>query len=344
MTAKPHLPPSPIDEGKVTVTAIESVQPLDLFPDLLLVRIHTDAGLIGHGETYYCAEAVQAMLHDWMARRLLGEDALAIESHWRFLYERAANFGVRGTEIRALSALDVALWDILGQVCNQPIYRLLGGPVRDKILVYNSCGNPQYGPSTTGRKGWPGFGAIGEPGPLGDSWKLFHEPVALAEELVELGYSGLKVWPFDQAAIQYGPARIPHRAIEEGVQPLREIRDKVGMDLDIFVDGHAHFQLPAALRIAEALREVAAAVAGGHNQNGQPRHGRRLPPPEPDAHFRQRDAVEPRRLQLRANAPSRRLRNDRPNLGRRNFRDRAESPIWRRPTMCRSACTTAPAR
>lgn len=56
MTAKPHLPPSPIDAGKVTVTAIESVQPLDLFPDLLLVRVHTDAGLIGHGETYYCAE------------------------------------------------------------------------------------------------------------------------------------------------------------------------------------------------------------------------------------------------------------------------------------------------
>ena len=91
---------------------------------------------------------------------------------------------------------------------------------------------------------------------MGDSWKLFHEPVALAEELVGLGYSGLKVWPFAQAAIQYGPARIPHSAIEEGVQPLREIRDKVGMELDILVDGHAHFQLPAALRIAEALREV----------------------------------------------------------------------------------------
>ena len=65
MTAKPHLPPSPIDEGKVTVTAIESVQPLDLFPDLLLVRVHTDAGLIDHGG----AETVQAMLHDWMAHR-----------------------------------------------------------------------------------------------------------------------------------------------------------------------------------------------------------------------------------------------------------------------------------
>jgi len=80
--------------------------------------------------------------------------------------------------------------------------------------------------------------------------------VALAEELVGQGYSELKVWPFDQAAIEYGPARIPHRAIEAAVQPLRDIRDKVGMDLDILVDGHAHFHLPAALRIAEALREV----------------------------------------------------------------------------------------
>jgi L-alanine-DL-glutamate epimerase-like enolase superfamily enzyme len=256
MQAKSHLPPSPLAEGKVKITAIETLQPKNLFPGLLLVRIHTADGLIGHGETYYCAEAVQAMIHDWMARRLLGEDALAIESHWRFLYERAANFGVRGTELRAISALDLALWDILGQVCNLPIYRLLGGPVRDRILVYNSCGNPKYGPSKEGRIGWPGMGAIGEPGPLSDSWKLFHEPVALAQELVELGYSGLKVWPFDAAAIQYGPARIPHAEIEKAVQPLRDIRDKVGMDLDIFVDGHAHFQLPAALRIAEALREI----------------------------------------------------------------------------------------
>jgi L-alanine-DL-glutamate epimerase-like enolase superfamily enzyme len=57
MTAKPPLPPSRIDVGKVTVTAIESVQVLDFVPDLLLVRIHTDQGIIGHGETYYCAEA-----------------------------------------------------------------------------------------------------------------------------------------------------------------------------------------------------------------------------------------------------------------------------------------------
>ena len=253
--SKPHLPPTPLQQSKVTVEAIESVQPMDLFPDLLLVRIHTDAGIIGHGETYYCAEAVQALLHERMAERLLGEDATAIESHWRFLYERAANIGARGTELRAISALDLALWDILGQVCGQPIYRLLGGPVRDRVRVYNSCGNPQYGVRTTHR-GWPGMGPIGEPGPLGDSWKFWNEPAALARELRELGYSGMKVWPFDQAATLYGPAYVPQDAVEGAMEPLRAVREAVGMDLEIMIDGHAHFQLPAALRIAAALREV----------------------------------------------------------------------------------------
>ena len=60
MIPKPHLPPSPIGEGKVTVTAIETLQPVDLFPGLLLVRIHTDAGLIGHGKTYN----VPVSMHD----------------------------------------------------------------------------------------------------------------------------------------------------------------------------------------------------------------------------------------------------------------------------------------
>ena len=58
-----------------------------------------------------------------------------------------------------------------------------------------------------------------------------------------------------QAAIEYGPARIPHRAIEAAVQPLRDIRDKVGMDLDILVDGHAHFQLPRRYVLFDVVTE-----------------------------------------------------------------------------------------
>lgn len=239
------------------ITAIETVIPTDVMGHLLMVRVHTDAGVVGCGETYHIPEACAAVIHDWMARRLLGSDAMTIERHWRFLYERAANIGVRGAEIRALSAIDVALWDILGQVCGQPIYQLLGGAVRDRVPVYNSLGHPKYGALTPGADvGWPGYGGIGEPGPLSDSYNFFHEPAALARELVAAGFSGVKVWCFDSLAHRHGSASISWADIEEAIQPLHIIRDTVGDQLEIMVDGHGFFLLPTALRIAEALREI----------------------------------------------------------------------------------------
>ncbi|MFO0866417.1 MAG: mandelate racemase/muconate lactonizing enzyme family protein [Gemmataceae bacterium] len=225
-------------------------------PGLLLVRIHAEGGWIGHGETYYAPHAVAAMLHDWMARRLLGGDAIAIESHWRFFYERAANFGVRGAELRAISAIDLALWDILGQVCRQPVYRLLGGPVRSRVPVYNSCGNPSYGRNPSGDQGWPGYGSLGKPGPLQDSYLLFHDPCALVEQLIADGYAAVKTWPFDAAAHAHGGMRISLADLDAAVKPLREIRARFGDRIELMVDGHGFFMLPAALRIADALRDI----------------------------------------------------------------------------------------
>ena len=126
------------------IVAIETLIPHDIMAGLVLLRIHTDAGtvdgtpVIGHGESYYIPHAVAATLHDWMARRLLGADATAIESHWRFLYERASAFGARGCELRAISAIDLALWDILGQLTKQPIWKLLG--VGLKVLLMPKVG------------------------------------------------------------------------------------------------------------------------------------------------------------------------------------------------------------
>jgi L-alanine-DL-glutamate epimerase-like enolase superfamily enzyme len=252
---RPYLPPAPLDEA-VRITAIETVIPAEFMSSLLLLRVHTDAGVLGAGETYYAPHAVAALIHNWMAHRLLGADALAIESHWRFFYERFANFGVRGAELRAISAVDLALWDVLGQLCNQPIYRLLGGPVRERVRVYNSCGHPNYGRQPSSGVGWPGYGSVGEAGPLSDSYNLFHHPAELAAEMVEEGYGAFKVWPFDSAAYAHGGMTISRADLEAAVAPLRAIREKVGDRLEILVDGHGFFMLPAALRIAEALREI----------------------------------------------------------------------------------------
>ncbi|MCP5538605.1 MAG: mandelate racemase/muconate lactonizing enzyme family protein [Akkermansiaceae bacterium] len=246
------------------ITSIETAIPAGIMPNLLLVRVHTDAGLIGCGETYYTPHAVAALIHDWMAERLLGADALAIEAHWRFLYERCTPFGHPGAEMRALSALDLALWDLLGQATGQPVYRLLGGPVRESIPVYNTCGGPTYGAvdgadeaENGGRHpGWPGYGDVGKPGPLQDNWASLHAAGDLAEELVAEGIPALKLWPFDRFAHRNGGHYLSWADIGEGLKPLREIRERVGMKLEIAIEGHAFFTLPAALRLAEALREI----------------------------------------------------------------------------------------
>lgn len=120
--------------------------------NLILVRVHTDDGQTGCGETYYTPQAIESLIHDWMAQRLLGAESTDIEAHWRFLYERCTPFGYPGAEMRALSAIDVALWDILGQVCGQPVWKLLGGAAQKKVRIYNTCGGPGYGTKKQSRK------------------------------------------------------------------------------------------------------------------------------------------------------------------------------------------------
>lgn len=256
------------------ITAIETLIPHDIMGGLLLLRIHTDAGtvggepVIGHGETYYIPHAVASTLHDWMSRRLLGSDATAIESHWRFLYERATAFGVRGCELRAISAIDLALWDILGQLTQRPVWKLLGGPVRDSIPVYNSCGGPTYGrrPYSSGSaaevmnepatSGWPGHGDLGRPGPLEDNYNSVHHPGDLAEELLSEGITAMKLWSFDRIYKQSGGHRVSWADIDDGLAPFRAIRERVGLKMEVMLDGHGFFTLPAALRIAEGMREL----------------------------------------------------------------------------------------
>lgn len=247
------------------IVKIETVIPHEVMPGMLAVRVHTDAGtvdgvpVIGHGETYYIPTAAAAVIHDFFAPRLLGSDATAIESHWRFLYERMTAFAGTGAELRALSAIDLALWDIQGQLLRSPVWKLLGGPVRDEVPVYNSCGGPFYGKSnrkTPSASGWPGHGDPGQPGPLEDNWSSMNAPEELAEELVALGYRGMKLWSFDAVYRRSGGQSITSADIREGIAPFEKIRERVGDRIEVMLDGHGFFSLAAARRIADAMESV----------------------------------------------------------------------------------------
>jgi L-alanine-DL-glutamate epimerase-like enolase superfamily enzyme len=245
------------------ITAIETLVPHDIMPGLLAIRVHAqDAGgrvWMGHGETYYVPTSVASVIHDFFSPRLLGSDALAIESHWRFLYERMIAFAGTGAELRALSAIDLALWDLAGQIHQEPIWRLLGGPVRDSVPVYNSSGGPSYGRSNKqvpGASGWPGHGDPGKQGPLEDNWASMNQPVELAKELIDLGYRGMKLWSFDGVYRRQGGQLLTARDIDEGLAPFRQIRNALGDQIDLMLDGHGFFSLGAARQIARAMQEV----------------------------------------------------------------------------------------
>lgn len=245
------------------IVAIETLVPHDIMPGLMTLRVHAQscgsADWIGHGETYYVPTSVAAVIHDFFAPRLLGSDALAIESHWRFLYERMIAFAGTGAELRALSAIDLALWDLAGQIHQEPVWRLLGGPVRDSVPVYNSSGGPSYGRSnnqTPAASGWPGHGDPGKPGRLEDNWASMNQPVELAKELIDLGYGGMKLWSFDGVYRRQGGQLLSPKDIDEGLAPFRAIREAVGDRIELMLDGHGFFSLGAARQIAGAMQEV----------------------------------------------------------------------------------------
>src|SRR5438132_5984293 len=120
------------------ITRLETIW-YDEQPNTLWLRIHTDEGLIGLGETFYVPRAVSATIHDVFANLLLGRSVFDIENHWNNMFSTANFFGFAGCEARAISTVDVALWDLLGQYTQQPIYNLLGGRNRDRIPIYNTC-------------------------------------------------------------------------------------------------------------------------------------------------------------------------------------------------------------
>jgi len=232
------------------ISKIETVScPTGATPALSFVRVHTDEGVSGLGETYYTPESVAAYVHEVIAPHVLGLDPLANGSTWDNVYEQSARRGPGGTDMRALSAVDLALWDLRGKLLGVPVYVLLGGSDKpDGVRVYNTCAGSNYASATS-----VGTGRSQE---RDDLWRAINAPAELAAELRTQGFAGMKIWPFDAAAAEDQGRRIAPTALRAGIEVLEAIRAEVGDKLDLMIEGHGQWQLAAATTILRAIEPM----------------------------------------------------------------------------------------
>ena len=233
------------------ITSIETLR-TEEFANVLWVRVHTDAGIIGLGETFYGAGAVEAQIHDTLAGRVLGKNPLHIEAIHREMLNLPMAQSSTGVEYRAASAIDIALWDIFGKVCGQPVHQMLGGLCRDKQRIYNTCAGYKYVRSTN-IKPVSNWNAGETAGPYEDLDGFMNRADGVAESLLEQGISAMKIWPFDPAAIENHGLFISAEQMKQAVLPFEKIRKAVGDKMEIMVEFHSLWNLPTAKKIAREL-------------------------------------------------------------------------------------------
>jgi galactonate dehydratase len=234
------------------ITRLETIR-LGEFANIIWVRLHTDEGIVGLGETFMGAAAVEAYLHETVAPRLLGRDPLQIEAINRDLLGYLGWRGA-GVETRGNSAIDIALWDIFGKALGVPVSVGLGGNSRDSIRTYNTCAGYRYVRDTRAQAvaNW----GRGEAGGLYEDLDAFlHSADELAHSLLEQGITGMKIWPFDIAAERTNGLDISPDELRVALKPFEKIRAAVGDRMDIMVEFHSLWKLPAAQRIARALAD-----------------------------------------------------------------------------------------
>jgi L-alanine-DL-glutamate epimerase-like enolase superfamily enzyme len=242
----------PPRSGAVGIAAVRTVMSED-HPNALWVEIDTSEGVTGLGETWYGPAAAAEFVHGVGAPYLLGLDPRLIAVHQRALYTLWSRKGV-GAEGRAASALDIALWDVVGKLYDQPLHQALGGASRRSVPVYNTCVGPGYQRSPLA-VGDPLFGPTVPAGKHEDLWSTLNAPGELAEELLESGIATMKVLPLD-ATLAYGAGELVSDAfLRRGLEPLRRIREAVGDRIEIALECRGRWNVPSARKVAERAAE-----------------------------------------------------------------------------------------
>ena len=211
---QPHFCTNPIDALQLTGDAMAGFR----FHGWLIVEVFTDAGHVGIGEAALSPRLTKACIDLYLAPLLVGADPFDVEFLWQLMYRRTMAFGRKGVGMTAISAVDIALWDILGKAARQPVFRLLGGRTKSSIPVYAS--------------------------------RLYSQPLdelaAETRKYKDAGYTAMKMrfgWgPADGAA-----------GMHKNVDLLRTIRHAVGDGIDLMADAYMGWNLDYARRMIPLL-------------------------------------------------------------------------------------------
>jgi L-alanine-DL-glutamate epimerase and related enzymes of enolase superfamily len=210
----PHFCTNPMD----LVAFREASMGNFAFHNWLLVEIFTDNGLVGIGNAALSPMVTKQLIDIYLKPLLVGADPWDIEYLWQQMYRRTLAFGRKGVALTAISAADIALWDLLGKDAKQPVFRLLGGRTKEHIPVYAS--------------------------------RLYAMPIpelrAEAQKYKDEGYKMMKLrfgWgPLDGAA-----------GMQKNIELVRNVRDVIGYDLDLMTDAYMGWTLDYAKRMLPLL-------------------------------------------------------------------------------------------
>lgn len=184
----------------------------------MVVEIETDTGLVGIGNAALSPHVTKAVIEHHLAPILIGENPLDIAYLWERMYRQTLPFGRKGSGMAAISAIDLALWDILGKHTNLPVFRLLGGPIKDRIPVYAS--------------------------------RLYAQPLdslaAEAETYRQQGFSMMKL------RFGWGP-KDGLEGIKRNLDLVRTLRETVGDGVEIMADAYMGWTLDYAKRMLPLL-------------------------------------------------------------------------------------------
>ena len=185
---------------------------------VLICRIDTDEGITGWGEAFGPGRIHKKIIDDYYAPFLMGKDPFDSQVIWENLYNMLRDNGQKGVTIQALSAIDIALWDIKGKAAGRPVYQMMGGAARERLRPYATGMYRRY---------------------TKDEIK---ESTAEAVSYVAQGFRAVKL------KIGFG--------IDYDVRLVRSVRKAVGPEIKIMIDANHAYNAMTAVKIGSMLEEL----------------------------------------------------------------------------------------